>query len=295
MIKNKVKKLALVIATFGIVSGSSLAATPEETYKEALQYSNQHADGTYTFDIHMEMPFIGSAKVTSVAQFRAKPYEMKADTTLSTQFPGKEMTKGFQSYQRQEGKSLLMYYPAPNEKEWYVYTIPLDSDAPYADTVLEKSHDNVMSGVKSVKELGQNRYRVVYDMTKLYKPGDEKKWKGMKKEDVAAAIKVLKALQAQGDFKAIVTIDPKTKRITNVSAPFTPQMKAVMGVLFDELRRQMPNKSREMNMLQAFFDNSDIDFEMTWKELPKDADLTVPKEITEKAKQTKRAPLIFIK
>ena len=283
MIKNKVKKLALCVATLGVFSGAALAATPEDTYKEALQYSNQHIEGTYMIDFQLDMPFVGATKTTSVAQVREYPYEMKMDTTLKTAVV-KNVPSAFTIYQLQDGKALLTYYPGHGENLWFVRTFPLDSDAPYMDKVLSKTHENVMSGVKSVRDLGDNRYRVVYDMTKLYKPGDVKEWKGVKKDDVAVIIKALKALQETGDFKATITIDPKTKRITNVSAPLTPQMQAIVDVALDYTKQKMPKNSREINMLQAFFKNSDANIDVSWKELPKDADLSVPKDIKEKAK-----------
>ena len=36
MIKNKVKKLALCVATLGVFSGAALAATPEDTDRKSV-------------------------------------------------------------------------------------------------------------------------------------------------------------------------------------------------------------------------------------------------------------------
>ena len=87
-------------------------------------------------------------------------------------------------YMEQDGARLVIYYPQTERNKnkssktvWKKASIPLKDGRSMAEIIRHEQHKDVLNGVKSVTALGGDRYNVVYDMSRIYKDGDEKEWK----------------------------------------------------------------------------------------------------------------------
>lgn len=291
MFTKKLKKAALAAVAVLAVGGSALAATPQETYKEAVNVMATHPEGTYTTELKGTMPFVGTMAVHQQSFVQLEPAaKAKVDMWISTSQGDTEKTS---AYMEQKDASLVVYYPkseqGKNKKDktvWKKYTIPLKDSTPLAGIIRQEQHNGALNGVKSVTALGGDRYNVVYDVSRIYKPGDEKEWakEGLtKKEDQELVKHILLALRDCGDLSAQVTIDPRSKRITHWSVPLTAQMRAVSSLITDEVAAQMPDKQAELAMVKQFILNSTISLDCDWSLLPQGMDLDAPQSVKNKA------------
>lgn len=289
MFKTKMKNAILAAAAICMVGGSALAYTPaEQTYQEALAYAAAHPEGSYTLQADAELPFLGNAAATSVSYVKLTPFQVRSDSQVTLAGKSSEWTS---CYVEQNGADLIAYYPvqsAEGQKPvWHKMSVPLPSAQPLGQTLAKQNEKhNVLSGVKSVTAVGNNTYQVVYDMSRVYKEGDEAEWKkeGLtKKEDIAAVKQFLVALRDSGDLTVTFTVDPATKRILSATAPATPQLQAVLGSALDAAAQKAPDKKAELSLMKSYLQNSKVNLQYRWAQLPQNIELQVPQTVKKDA------------
>lgn len=272
----RVKKALCTAAALAMAGGAAFAASPSQVYEEAARNMMAEPTGEYVLQVNMEMPFLGNVSLINTIDMQAEPFQMKSEAVAKVL----NNTKTIHSYAEQDGDVLHIYYEdSKDNNAWKKATRQLKSADPISNR-FHKNH-NVLAGVKSVTVAGKNTYDVVYDASRLYHEGDKEKWtsEGYKKEQAEGFAKVLQALQKTGDVTVNVTVDPKTKRITKVTMPLTPQMRTVAQEVLAESDASDANKA----VMEQFIQYSEISMTIDCAPLPKDADLTAPEEVKEKA------------
>ena len=273
----RVKKGICTIAAVAMAGGAAFAASPAQVYEEAARNMLANPQGEYVVQVKMDMPLLGKASFVNTIDMQAEPFQVKSEAVATVL----NKTQTVRSYAEQDGDVMHVYYEKTKDGQttWKKADRKLKSAAPISEK-FHKDH-NVLNGVKSVKKGADNVYTVTYDVSRLYNEADKSKWQkdGYKKAQAEGFAKVLKALQKSGDIKALVTIDPKTKRITNVSLPLTPQIRAaVLSVLQDS---DIPEANKAV--MEQFIQYSEISMSVDWKELPEGIELTAPQTVKDKA------------
>lgn len=287
MLMKKLKKAVLAAAAVCLVGTSAFAATPKETYIDALNYSGSHPEGAYALEVNASMPFAGEMKAHSDIYVQMRPFKVRSDSYATFMGNKGDVTS---AYAEQDGNQLVCYYPR-QEKDgkttWYKASTTLQSDKPLADQLTVKVHPGALNGVKNVVQDGRNLH-VTYDMSRVYQPGDEAKWpKEMQNKESVA--RVLTALRDSGDVTASLTLDPATNRIVSLRVPLTDQFHAVADTAVDLInaQAQKPRTDAEIGMIKQFIKNSTVLFDESWRELPADVNLSVPADVKTKAQVAK--------
>ncbi len=286
--KYSFKKTILAATTSVMIGVSAFAASPADTYQNAVNTMIHHPQGEYTMQVQASMPVIGTGTCTTKVDVQEKPFVSKIEISAAAMGKSSPTVHG---YAEQEGKQIVYYYDGQYAKlnangtdktTWVKNTIDLKSAEPVIQQLAGPHH--VLSGVKDVTANG-NVYTVTYDMTKLYTPGDEIQWKkqGASKKDMETLKDILQALQQAGDIKANVTIDPQSNRITNINIPLTDQVRSAL----DAAWKHSDSAWKDKKDILKFITMSDVSVSMTWTELPQGMDLSVPKDIKKKAKEYK--------
>lgn len=273
---TRVKKALCTAAALAMAGSAALAASPSQVYEEAARNMVADPTGEYVLQVDMKVPFLGSVLLSNTIDMRANPFQVKSEAVANIL----NNTKTVRSYAEQDGDVLHIYYEdAKDNNAWKTVERKLKSADPIANS-LYKDH-NVLAGVKSVTEAGQNAYDVVYDSQRLYREGDKEKWMkdGYKKEQAENLATILQALQETGDVTVHVTVDPETKRITKMTMPLTPQMRTVAQKILAASDISDGNKA----VMEQFIQYSEISMTVDCSPLPKDADLTVPEDIKAQA------------
>lgn len=271
----RIKKTLCTAAAVVLTGGAAMAASPAEIYEEAARSMLANPEGEYVVQISMDMPFMkdAGASVVNTIAVKADPFQVKSEAVSSVL----DNTKVVHSYAEQDGAVVHVYYEDTRSGDavWKKADRKLKSDEPISAKF--RGDRNVMAGVKSVTDNGNNAYTVVYDVSKLYQDMDKAQWEkdGYKKEQVEGFGKVLQALQSAGDIALNVVVDPQAKRISRVDLPWTPQIRDAALTLVSE--SDTPEARKEM--LEQLIQNSDISISVEYSALPADADLTAPDEV----------------
>ena len=77
MFTKTLKKAALATAAVCTIGGAAFAATPQQTYVDAVNTMSTHPEGTYTTQVKMVMPFVGDVTGHQQAFIQLEP-EAKA-------------------------------------------------------------------------------------------------------------------------------------------------------------------------------------------------------------------------
>lgn len=263
------------------------AATPADTYKEAVNNMINHPQGEYTMQVQAKMPFVGEGNCTATFDVQAEPFVSKAAFSASAMGHSSPTVQG---YIEQDGKKLVYYYDGQHAKldgektdknSWVKNTIDLKSAAPVAKQIA--GVHNVLADVKDVTAQG-DVYTVTYDMSKIYTAGDEKEWvkQGAKASDVKILKDVLLALQQTGDVKAAVTIDASTKRITKVEIPLTDHIRSITAAVMKD------NASlKDKEEVLKFINMSEVSLSIECTALPDGMSLSIPQDVKKHAKEYK--------
>lgn len=182
MFTKKLKKAALAAAAICTIGGAAFAATPQQTYMDAVNTMSTHPEGTYTTQVKIVMPFVGTVTGHQQAFIQLEPEAKARFDTWATSSQGGDSEK-VSGYMEQDGARLVIYYPQTERNKnkssktvWKKASIPLKDGRSMAEIIRHEQHKDVLNGVKSVTALGGDRYNVVYDMSRIYKDGDEKEW-----------------------------------------------------------------------------------------------------------------------
>ena len=285
--KFSLKRTVLAAAAFAMMGTAAWAATPADTYKEAVNNMINHPQGEYTMQVQAKMPFVGEGNCTAKFDVQAEPFVSKAEFSASALGQSSPTVQG---YIEQDGKKLIYYYDGQdakldgektNKNSWVKNTIDLKSAVPVAKQIA--GVHNVLAGVKDVTAQG-DVYTVTYDMSKIYTAGDEKEWmkQGAKANDVKILRDVLLALQQTGDVKAAVTIDSSTKRITKVEIPLTDHIRSITAAVMKD------NASlKDKEDILKFINMSEVSLSIECTALPKGMNLTIPQDVKKHAKEYK--------
>jgi len=278
--KSLWKKAVLTATATMMIGSAAFAATPAETYAEAAQNTITQTAGEYTLHVDMSMPFIGSMNVNGVIDAQALP-TIQGKGTLHMTMAGKTMEPST-VYIEQNGKTVTSYYSTTKDGQttWKKRSQELKSETAAKD-YLNEQH-NVMDGVKSVSALGNDQYQVVFDSSRIYSKDtiDTIKIKyGANEKAVDLTEKVLKALQQSDDIRTTVTIDPTTKKITNIALPMTPQLRQIALTVLDNANTSEANQA----VIRQFINNSDISISIGIKDLPEGVDFTIPQDVKNQA------------
>lgn len=285
--KFSLKRTVLAAAAFAMMGTAAWAATPADTYKEAVNNMINHPQGEYTMQVQAKMPFVGEGNCTAKFDVQAEPFVSKAEFSASALGQSSPTVQG---YIEQDGKKLIYYYDGQyakldgektNKNSWVKNTIDLKSAVPVAKQIA--GVHNVLAGVKDVTAQG-DVYTVTYDMSKIYTAGDEKEWmkQGAKANDVKILRDVLLALQQTGDVKAAVTIDSSTKRITKVEILLTDHIRSITAAVMKD------NASlKDKEDILKFINMSEVSLSIECTALPKGMNLTIPQDVKKHAKEYK--------
>jgi hypothetical protein len=271
------KRSVCTIAAAVFMAGSCLAAGPADMYKQAVETMIAQPTGDYTMHLDLGTP-IGKMTGVTVTQLKAEPFQLKSVTTVSAlNRQGQDVTV----YAEQVGNQLVTYTSVQKDgkTQWRKDIQKLDSSEPVVRS-MQKQH-NLLAGVKSVENDGQDRYKVVFDSSRLYTDNDKKDWtkKGMTKDQVNTIATVLKALQQAGDVSMIVAVDPASQRITHVEGNLTKQMQSIVTTGVDQVDVTASTKA----MVKTLANSSTLQMSIDCKALAADADLSVPKDVKDKA------------
>lgn len=303
MFTKTLKKAALATAAVCTIGGAAFAATPQQTYVDAVNTMSTHPEGTYTTQVKMVMPFVGDVTGHQQAFIQLEPEAKARFDTWATSSQGRDSEK-VSGYMEQDGARFVVYYPQTERNKnksaktvWKKASIPLKDSRPLVEVIRQEQHKGVLNGVKSVTALGGDRYNVVYDMSRIYKNGDEKEWEkqGLTKAEDRELLKtVLLALKDSGDVSAQLTIDPRSHRVTHVSVPLTAQMRSVASVIADKAADYAPDKKAELAMAKQFAMNSTVSFDCDWSLLPQGIDLSVPESVKKQAVEDKDGNVLVL-
>lgn len=282
------KRGFLAAATCIMMGTTALAATPADTYKEAVNNMINNPQGEYTMQIQAKMPFVGEGTCTAAFDVQADPFVSQVKFSAAAMGQSSPTVNG---YIEQSGKKMIYYYDGTyakldNKKSskptWVKNTVDLKSAEPIAKQIAGTHH--VLSGVKDVTVHGDS-YVVTYDMSKLYTAGDEKKWAqyGAADRDIKIVKEILQALQEAGDVKANVAIDPSTKRITKIEIPLTEHIRSIATAIF----KNDPAPLKEREELLRFITMSEVSLSIECTALPNGMVLTVPDDVRKNAKEYK--------
>lgn len=286
--KYSFKKSVLAVTASMMMSVSAWAASPADTYQQAVNTMIHHPQGTYTMQVQADMPVIGTGTCTTKVDVQEKPFVSKIEVSAAALGKASPTVHG---YAEQEGKKIVYYYDGQYAKlddkrtdttVWVKHSIDLKRAEPVIQQLASPHH--VLAGVKEVTAKG-NVYTVTYDMTKLYTPGDEIQWKkqGASEKDIEMIKGILRALQQAGDIKADVTIDSQSNRIMKVDIPLTSQVRSALEAA---LKHGSPAWKDKDELLQ-FIALSDVSLSITWAELPQGIELSVPSDVKKMAKEYK--------
>ena len=282
------KRGFLAAAMCMMVGTTVLAATPSDTYKEAVNNMINNPQGEYTMQIQAKMPFVGAGTCTAKLDVQAEPFVSQVKLSAAAMGQSSPTVNG---YIEQNGKKLIYYYDGTyaqldhkktSKNTWVKNTVDLESAEPIAKRIAGTHH--VLSGVKAVTVHGDS-YAVTYDMSKLYTAGDEKKWAqhGATDSDIKVVKEILLALQKAGDVTANVTIDSSTKRITKIEIPLTEHIRSIATAIF----KNDPALPKEREELLRFITMSEASLSIECTALPNGMVLTVPDDVRKNAKEYK--------
>lgn len=278
VLKNIWKKAGCTAAAVLMLGGAALASSPSDIYTEAMQEMMAHPDGEYTITVQTQTPFMGQADIINTLDLRAEP--MQSKSVIVVQGMGRS-TDPVTTYVEQDGKQLNIYYSKTenNKTTWYKTVQPLKNEN-IQEAMTEKH--NVLAGVKSVAEAGDNTYDVVFDSSRIYDADDMKKLQekyGYTDEQANVVETVLQALQQAGDITATMTIDPQTKRISRVTVPLTPQLQKLVPAFLDKCEMKETDKA----VIQQIIQYSEVSLSVDAAVLPADIDLSVPEDVRKNA------------
>lgn len=273
MFKMHWKKTICAAAATLMIAGAGFAASPEDTYKEAVANMAAQPDGQYTLVLALDVP-MGQVKATNVIGVKAQPFQLKDAGTINL-FNKEELKTTV--YAEQNGKAVDIYsgLEKQGKTEWKKTTQALHSSQPVAESL--KGNHNVLAGVKSITAAGNNQYVVTMDSSRIYQKGDEAIWakQGLKKDQVNMLTSVLQALQQSGDTAFTVTIDPSSKRITRVEGNFTKEMKDIVNTVVGQTKAAASTKE----FIQGMVNQSQLHMTIDCAALPAGADLTAPQSV----------------
>lgn len=276
-------KKAVLTATAALtIGGASFAATPAETYAEAAQNTLAQPSVEYAVNLDLTMPMMGSVNVNGTLDVKDLP-TLQGKGAFTTMAAGNVMGTT-NIYVEQTGKTVTLYYGTTKDDgqtTWKKQTQELTSEHAIADSL--KEQHNVMSSVKSVQSLGNNEYAVVFDSSRIYNKDTIQAIKLKYNSDektIDLTEKILQALQQGGDITTTVTIDPTTKRITNIALPMTSQLRQIALTILENSAGGDTN----LAVLKQFIMNSDMSLSVAIKDLPAGIDFTIPQDVKNQAK-----------
>lgn len=282
--KKTWKRTALALASCMAMGCTSFAATPAEIYQEAANHMITHPQGEYTLQVKAKMPLVGEGAYMATLDVQEQPFVGKAEAKADVKDAD---TPVYEGYIEQQGDKLVCYYEDLNAKQnkksenkkWKKAEYAMDSAVPIIEQIA--GDHKVLSGVKSVSEVGNGEYAVTYDMSRLYSEADLEKAKkeGIKDADIELAKKVLDAFQQIGDITVSMHIDEKSKRITALTIPLTPYIQSVVETLVTE-REDTLKDSKDILL---FVKMSEINIAVDWAELPT-TNVVIPQDVRKAAK-----------
>ena len=280
-IKMMWKKVILTATAALTIGGASFAATPAETYAEAAQNTLAQPSVEYALNLDITMPLMGSMNINGTLAAKDLP-TLQGKGAFTTSVAG-NVVGTTNIYVEQTGKTVTFYYSMTKDDgqtTWKKQTQELTSEHAIADYLKDKH--NVMSGVKSVQALGNNDYAVVFDSSRIYNKDTIQSLKlkyGSDEKTIDLTEKVLQALQQAGDITTTVTIDPTTKRITNIALPMTSQLRQIALTILENSAGGDTNPA----VLKQVIMNSDMSLSVAINDLPAGIDFTIPQDIKSQA------------
>ena len=280
-IKMMWKKVILTATAALTIGGASFAATPAETYAEAAQNTLAQPSVEYALNLDITMPLMGSMNINGTLAAKDLP-TLQGKGAFTTSVAG-NVVGTTNIYVEQTGKTVTFYYSMTKDDgqtTWKKQTQELTSEHAIADYLKDKH--NVMSGVKSVQALGNNDYAVVFDSSRIYNKDTIQSLKlkyGSDEKTIDLTEKVLQALQQAGDITTTVTIDPTTKRITNIALPMTSQLRQIALTILENSAGGDTNPA----VLKQVIMNSDMSLSVAINDLPAGIDFTIPQDIKNQA------------
>jgi hypothetical protein len=272
------KKIGAGVVTFMMIGGIGFAAQPNSVYTNAMQNMMAHPQGEYTADFDMDM-HLTKLTMGHLIDVRETPFQFKM--VGYTKHGGKVENNLSTLYAEQVGKQLIIYNGENKNgtMTWTKKVTQLDSDAPIAQT-FTKNH-NVLAGVKSIENTGNNTFKVAYDTSSIYKPGDVDKMikGGMTRKNAEDTAHMMEGLAKAGDIVLNVTVDPNTNRISHINSTLSKQVNSI----FDSALDNVNGSAFAKNIIRGLINSSTSTLTVDCKALPANADLSVPQEVKDKA------------
>lgn len=307
---NTLKKTMCLAALLLGLTGNTLAAEPSASPEEkpaaevqtekkspsetlsapalelASAIGNMTADesGMYTIDGQGKFPLVGKVLAHNVIYAKKNPTQAKSVMTVTV-----DGNRSAESYayaeESKDGKDLIIYIEnnKNGKEQWLKQTVPM-SVYERAGDAGSAAVDNFMKSVKSVKKDYKNQYAVEFDVSGVYKPGDEKKWDKLSADQKKTVAAVLSAIAKQGSITANVSIDKKANRITKMALPLTDTVRNVGNAFLDTLQGDEGTKL----LMKGLLSQSELDMAIAFDALPKDTDFTIPEKVRKEAVEEKK-------
>lgn len=256
---------------------------PAKEYASALRNLMALESGIVTVDTHGKFPLFGDVLIHNVITLQIHPIQGKSVSTMTSGVHRSSEMTGYIE-QTEDGKSLTLYRQDNHngKEQWVKRQVPLT----FYDTTKnpDEAVANSMKYVKSIKKDYKNNYTVDFDLSGVYKPGDEKKWGNIPADQQKVGIDILTAIAKQGTFTSIATIDSKENRITKLSIPLTELIRNVGNVVIENA--QTADEASKLFM-KGILSQSQVDVEITIDPAPEGTDFSIPLEVKKSAVEEK--------
>lgn len=279
VISNLKKKVGAGLVVAMMMGGACFAAQPTTVYTNAAQNMMANPQGEYNVDFNIDL-HLTKLSLRHVVDVRTTPFQFKMVGTM--QGKNSSDTKVLSTlYAEQVGNQGIIYNGTNDNGtwKWTKKITKLDSDEPLANQ-FTKNH-NVLGGVKAIENIGTNQFKVSYDTTGIYKPGDVEKMvkSGMTRKNAEDMAHMTEALSKAGDIVLNVTVDPNTNRISHIDSTLSSQVNSIFDSALDNVKGPAIVKG----LLKGFINRSNSKLVVDCKALPANADLTVPQDVKDKA------------
>lgn len=252
----------------------------------ASAIGNMAADesGMQTIDVNGKFPLVGNALIHNIIYSKKNP--MQAKSVMTVTVDGNRSAESYAYAEKsKDGKDLIVYIEdnRNGKEQWIQKTIPV-SIYQRAGDAGSAALDNIMKNIKSVRKDYKNDYAVEFDVSGVYKAGDEKKWDALSPEQKETVAAVLSALAKQGSITATVSIDKKSNRITKMALPLTDTIRNAGNAFLDTMKGDEGTKL----LMKGLLSQSELDMAIAFDALPKDTDFTIPEKVRKEAVEEKK-------
>lgn len=288
-------RVALVCGLLLVAAHSSFGFAaeklpPEKAYLRDV-YKNMADVNSVRYDLVLkaETP-MGDMKITANGEAHGKPLSLKQDINLYYRdMKNKENTVTAKQYMEQAQDKLVVYFL--NNGTWIKRIMPagvLLNEGASAEEKFFAQMDilQLMKAVKLKRETSSHKYvEITWDAIQLSDAlGAAAKLNPAQDPEFLRALAVGRlVLLAAGDIKYNITIDKKTKMITEIDMDLTEPIRKGAGLFLD-----IANPKDKAN-IEAFLAKSTLHMQVTYSNYNQVGPIEIPQDVRDNAKEFKEA------